>query len=46
MTYRVRMRGYGDGYEDFETRDEAEKAKKEWEAEYGEEEAWIEEVDQ
>lgn len=45
MTYRVRMNGYGDGYEDFETLAEAEQAKREWEAEYGKGEATIEEVE-
>lgn len=43
--YRVHLTEYGDGYEDFVSRTEAELAKQEWEAEYGDGEAWITEED-
>lgn len=41
--YRVFFTGYGDGYEEFDSLAAAEKAKAEWEAEYGEGEAFIQE---
>lgn len=41
--YRVFFAGYGDGYEEFGSLADAEKAKEEWEEEYGEGEAFIRE---
>lgn len=44
MIYRVWFEDYGDGYEDFETQNDAEQALREWEAAYGEGTARIEEI--
>lgn len=42
--FRVRFAEYGDGYEDFASREEAEIAKAEYEQEYGEGTAKIEQI--